>query len=1123
MERDTNDVEAERFDRHKKGSYNSREPGHDGFQLLSQACLRDRVSSGNANVGLPDLNGSKAKPVLNFSIQTGEEFALEFMRDRVNPKKPFIPNAGVNPNCATSYMELKGILGISHTGSESESDISMLTMVENGPREVEGRNSSLYDEKSNYGSIQSVPWTSSGYESRGVINGHGSAAASDSFSKRMKVLCSFGGKILPRPSDRKLRYVGGETRIMRITRDISFQQLKQKILAIYSEAHVMKYQLAGEDLDALVSVSCDEDLLNMMEEWNEVEVEDRGGSQKLRMFLFSMKDLEDAQFSMGSIEGDSEMQFVFAVNGMDMGSQRSVIMQDAENSSGNKLAELDRSSIDREMSQVSTVSVGISTSPLTGTFHSSQPTFQNSSNAYETYAQFYPGQIMDHIEAKQLPLHHGYKTSNYSPLGEFPYSTTLHGLADQHRWMNEWEPHNGFQLQDSHFSGKDVKPTSDPSVQQAVDAEMTRPPGKVYPVPLDEVRTVPMPEGSFEVQNSHVLVNEVKATPDPSIQLATDAEKVRPLENAYLVPVDDISVAVSIQGQDAYSLSPKTDGKYQQTKVSSCADATNTVPVPKSSLEDDQDSTSSSVFGPGHADPLSNPTDLSYLEPSLLSQRGYYSERIPREQAELLNRLSKSDDTFDSQFLISHADIAEQIQITESVENLHQGNLVAQTEPSVLARKLANADIQTIHDGLGQHQKNKNFTDPASHMKTKVSDSEAVLECGSKLAVPCDVDAQDSEKRVRVLSADYEIDNGTANLKKVVAEGTGEAGCQHPVTAQAISVMDHKDSVPDDHNCRDSANNDIARDNNVGHLELPKKHGGIQIDIYDRFPRDLFSDIFSKGIFTEDGFGFSPAHKEGAGVSVNMENHEPKHWSYFQKLAQEELVQKVVSPTEQDHIGAPSAFMKVENGNPQSYLHMPLTIEGVSLGHQYSRLKFGQNNQNDLPGIRGAESTMLSDFDDSKVKEPESMQFDAVIENPKSPESQYEDENLVNRNIGLPPFDPSLVDFDVNTLQIIKNEDLEELRELGSGSFGTVYHGKWRGTDVAIKRLKKICFTGRSSEQERLILEFWHEAEILSTLHHPNVLAFYGVVQDGPEGTLATVTEYMVDGSLRHVLLQKDR
>jgi serine/threonine protein kinase len=55
------------------------------------------------------------------------------------------------------------------------------------------------------------------------------------------------------------------------------------------------------------------------------------------------------------------------------------------------------------------------------------------------------------------------------------------------------------------------------------------------------------------------------------------------------------------------------------------------------------------------------------------------------------------------------------------------------------------------------------------------------------------------------------------------------------------------------------------------------------------------------------------------------------------------------------------------------------------------------------------------------------------------------------------------------------------------------------------------------------IADFWKEAQILSSLHHPNVVAFYGVVRDGPDGSLATVTEFMVNGSLKQFLRKKDR
>lgn len=152
--------------------------------------------------------------------------------------------------------------------------------------------------------------------------------------------------------------------------------------------------------------------------------------------------------------------------------------------------------------------------------------------------------------------------------------------------------------------------------------------------------------------------------------------------------------------------------------------------------------------------------------------------------------------------------------------------------------------------------------------------------------------------------------------------------------------------------------------------------------------------------------------------------------------------------------------------------------------------------------------------------------------------------SIINRiTFSLPPYLSS------SSRQIIKNIDLEELRELGSGTFGTVYHGKWRGTDVAIKRINDRCFAGKPSEQDRMVTvhvspdslsctcfvlnvflyifnqrdDFWNEAIKLADLHHPNVVAFYGIVLDGPDGSIATVTEYMVNGSLRNALQKNER
>lgn len=134
---------------------------------------------------------------------------------------------------------------------------------------------------------------------------------------RVRFMCSYGGRILPRPHDNQLRYVGGETRIVAVSRHISYSLLSSKLSKLCGSNVTLKYQLPNEDLDALISVTTEEDLDNMMEEYDRLVVKSSSSSSpRLRLFLFPAK-LENAT-SLGSLlEGSKrEHWFVDALNGM---------------------------------------------------------------------------------------------------------------------------------------------------------------------------------------------------------------------------------------------------------------------------------------------------------------------------------------------------------------------------------------------------------------------------------------------------------------------------------------------------------------------------------------------------------------------------------------------------------------------------------------------------------------------------------------------------------------------------------------------------------------------------------------------------------------------------------------
>ncbi|KAK7827209.1 pectinesterase inhibitor 10 [Quercus suber] len=99
----------------------------------------------------------------------------------------------------------------------------------------------------------------------------------------IKFLCSYGGKILPRYPDGKLRYLGGETRVLAVDRSISFSELLLKLGELCGTSVSLRCQLPSEDLDALVSITSDEDLANLIEEYDKAA--SPPSSLKVRAFL----------------------------------------------------------------------------------------------------------------------------------------------------------------------------------------------------------------------------------------------------------------------------------------------------------------------------------------------------------------------------------------------------------------------------------------------------------------------------------------------------------------------------------------------------------------------------------------------------------------------------------------------------------------------------------------------------------------------------------------------------------------------------------------------------------------------------------------------------------------------
>ncbi|KAE8685062.1 Serine/threonine protein kinase, putative isoform 2 [Hibiscus syriacus] len=1029
---------------------------------------------------------------------------MEFLKECVGTRGvPAIPDAaqisetrvGINQNQnqQQEYEDIAQILGLKRMDSECVSDISDVASVQESCRG--SKNGSCVEKLSKYqkenGDMREVerkafgelncdrshlnvfapastPTSVCDFPNSRNLSGQG--ASDGSQSGKMKLLCSFGGKILPRPSDGKLRYVGGETRIIAFQKCLSWDELVRKALDIFNQPHAIKYQLPGEDLDALISVSSDEDLQHMIEEYNGLEKLE--GSQKLRIFLIPLGESESASSLEASAlqQSNPDYHYMVAVNG--------VVDHSPKKDSGGQCLPNEGSQLGPALDHNPSFLNALHPSQI---FHASQYTTRSQLESLPICPQpFQHGDSKSVCEqaaggnssnesnssfttSHRNPENCGIKNPNYKQVQQVPPAL-----------MNYNHPYVKVDASQAYQAHEEQLQNPDPSKNSVPLSVLTENNSDCYGVlherpislaadPLSLLSAFVDPMDSYqgmihafsdskllEVGGRSYYCSQEGTSPFPPLNFATTRSPSISVQERLMQQEDNIGLLKSRAQNDWSDSDPTSESTLDLLMFS---------PNPEASCRK-----KSIHKGAGDSNDKCQTTKINSSKSIFMTPNNYDEFATSLDAS---NRSGKVDPG---------------------------GKLYERISPEcsmLYNNKLSSADCnQTFGVAIDTWKEDSQVSQPSSldimdnikHLQTLGKTTYDIAEC-------CDFSGKVTTGQGSITSC---TDNPevTSLFPKTVEELRGEssAGDLISVSLNGPMLLERQQL-----HCVASqkviSKEDMLRSSTNLHLSAIHVDSGLcsnlqKNDLHSMLPKPAKDAASRREVsLIDDDLNYP---NQNAGKMV------PTGSVHGNSIVEE------------------FAFTQTETSSMNQYQIQPdpLVILDDVITSMPSRIEVSSAI---VPPV---------DMTGSDTVSPIATDLVDIIPKPESKDvaadAQYKDD----------PFnDAKIAETEANIygLQIIKDADLEELRELGSGTYGTVYHGKWRGTDVAIKRIKKSCFSGRSSEQDRQIQDFWREAQILSNLHHPNVVTFYGVVPDGSGGTLATVTEYMVNGSLRNVLIKKER
>lgn len=1136
---------------------------------------------------------------------------------------------------------------------------------------------------------------------------HASEEGEDSVSgRKVKLLCSFGGGVMPRPSDGALRYVGGQTRIVNVRRDVSFGELVQKMVDIYGQNVAIKYQLPEEDLDALVSVSCPDDLENMMDEYEKLLERSADGSAKLRVFLFPPSDVGSVGFHIGDWH-DSGQKYVDAVNGFGDGPGRVGITRKESTASAASTQGSDVNgtevvdSLARAQPEVTgPISAGVTSSP------GANPT------SYQEAATVIPSVSTSHaipvdtsaasvgvpvgnsghppssvaIDSVATPMSFTMGNSGRSPLAaivdsfDAPSRTPVGNYG--HPLSSTWADNEvdksapttaqhqqvGYEMQQP----VTTLPAASPYLQGYIDlrhenlprAEYVQRPSQIgFPGQLFGTVAPMYTQQHMATGNLQQFIPAGHMSMVPSSHVSMNPNLVQPFMQPQQIRLEHYPVENSVmqrivhfpneQGYNVYRAQVPTTGLsgsygwHRAPQTEHMAFSEGFTPhqqaiAPEQVLKLDDCFMCQKALPHAHSDSVAQDTRESTAVEPQATYHTLHLDNKGRPIDSVLTTAAVGEGTTESPQTISQTQVLGHV-------NHENGNAQSKglaksaqgkyEKESVILQKAENSDPSRIPvpDGFveisGVLQPNygafagtvpQSFHEVVTHPSANPTQSQSNHEVtmskpsfgvtsglggfgvtsglggGVLKTSDCLVDESPKDYSGNIPTSAVVEDSTKSHaaydhLKQI--DGRMENLCVKPSEVSALSEQikppsDNRQATNGE-SYPDSVFNRTKTVNNANPLSSNEAGPGYSNQyLFPVQAYEMSQPLVDSGLLAHSklGVGLVPDETSCNSTVPNVDSALPTErnppigeWKHnvarYQPNGIASGAESVssggnVSPVAASYVmgdlpdNSNSLFSNQDFWSLQHETHFPppkpskIQIRKENASSKDPSSDYRHENHGDLlvennmgtvtdqPSGQG--NGQPTGYSEEQIKQqlqavaegvatsvllssvPSNTDLSALGKSDSSSMSQQKvevqtvDQNKdrtddirarlpEKMNIGFPMSDS------LGRLQIIKNTDLEELRELGSGTFGTVYHGKWRGTDVAIKRINDRCFAGKPSEQEKMRDDFWNEAIKLADLHHPNVVAFYGVVLDGPGGSIATVTEYMTNGSLRSALQKSER